>query len=53
MLSSWNCTKHKAEAITFVCTGNIWHFEPLCNICIPDHTKNHPKNIKINIESIK
>ena len=47
-----NCLKHPNNRIEFVCTGNAWHFEPLCSMCLPEHTKNHNKNIKVQIESI-
>lgn len=49
----WNCQKHENSPIVLVCTGNVWHFEGLCTNCVPEHTKNHPKNIKIQMESIK
>lgn len=39
--------------MAFICVGNAWHFEPLCNACVPEHTKNHPKNIKLQFEGVK
>jgi hypothetical protein len=53
MQGEWNCHKHNEAPIVLVCTGNVWHFEGLCTNCVPEHTKNHPKNIKVQMEGIK
>ena len=52
MESEWTCPKHPEQPVSFICTGNVWHFEPLCNLCVPDHTKNHPKHIKVQLEAL-
>lgn len=52
MESEWTCPKHPEQPVSFICTGNVWHFEPMCNLCVPDHTKNHPKHIKVQLEAL-
>jgi hypothetical protein len=46
------CLMHPDQKILFICAVNDWHFEPLCQLCIPQHTKNHSKRLNINLEPI-
>lgn len=47
---SFKCGSHPEQNVAFFCTVNQWHFVPLCNLCLPPHTQNHPKNFKVCIE---
>ena len=45
----FKCSKHEGKEVEYFCAANQWHLVPLCSECIPSHTQNHSKNVKVMI----